>query len=132
MDLIELREFCLSLPFSSEDMPFDETTVCFRVNNKIFALTGTDNVPPSVNLKCDPDLAAELRAEYSSIRPGYHMNKQHWNTVVIDDSIKDDFLKKLIAHSYTLIFNSFTQKARKELIEKCPEIESILAQGKSI
>lgn len=127
MNIIELRDFCLSLPCTTEDTPFDETTVCFRVNNKIFAMTDTEKKPVSVNLKCDPDWAVELREKHSSIVPGYHCNKTHWNTVVLDGATETELVKKMIDHSYTLIFNSLKVKDKKELLEKYPEIAKVLS-----
>ena len=102
MNIEELREYCLSLPGAGEDFPFDETTLAFKVKDKIFALT--DLEPPlSVNLKCDPELAIELREHYPAVVPGYHMNKKHWNTVNIDGSVNDDLLKEWILMSYNLV-----------------------------
>ena len=128
MNIIELREFCLSLPCSSEDMPFDETTVCFRVANKIFAMTDTEDIPTRVNLKCEPELAIHLREIYSSIIPGYHCNKKHWNTLILDGSLSIELIKKLIQHSYTLIFKSLKVKQKNELLVEYPEIENVLVQ----
>lgn len=102
MNIEELRYFCLSLPEVSEHFPFDETTLVFKVNDRMFALTDLEG-PLSVNLKCDPELAIELREQYPAVKPGYHMNKKHWNTVEIDGSISDTILKKWIEMSYGLI-----------------------------
>ncbi|PKP48825.1 MAG: MmcQ-like protein [Bacteroidetes bacterium HGW-Bacteroidetes-11] len=102
MNIEELRYFCLSLPGVSEHFPFDETTLVFKVNNKMFALTDLEG-PLSVNLKCDPELSIELREQYPAVKPGYHMNKKHWNTVEIDGSISDTILKQWIEMSYGLI-----------------------------
>ena len=102
MNIEELRDYCLSLPGAGEDFPFDETTLAFKVKGKIFALT--DLEPPlSVNLKCDPELAIELREHYPAVVPGYHMNKKHWNTVHIDGSVGDDLLKEWILMSFKLV-----------------------------
>lgn len=102
MNIEELREFCLSLPEASEDFPFDETTLVFKVKGKMFALT--DLVGSlSVNVKCDPELALELREQYPAVKPGYHMNKKHWNTVEIDGSVSDALLREWITMSYTLV-----------------------------
>ena len=85
---------------------------------KIFAITGLDNVPFSVNLKCDPDYALELREQYSAIKPGYHMNKKHWNTVQFDGGeVEEDLLRKLVDHSYDLVAKSL-KKAERETLEK--------------
>jgi predicted DNA-binding protein (MmcQ/YjbR family) len=102
MNIEDLREYCLSLPGVSEHFPFDETTLVFKVNGKMFALTDLEG-PLSINLKCDPELALELREQYPSVKPGYHMNKVHWNTVEIDGSISDSLITGWIDHSYSLI-----------------------------
>jgi len=102
MNIEELREYCLSLPDVTEHFPFDETTLVFKVNGKIFALTDLEG-PLSVNLKCDPELALELRERYPSVKPGYHMNKVHWNTVEIDGTVSDAILIEWIGRSYNLV-----------------------------
>ena len=115
MHLDELREYCLAKPATTESLPFGPDTLVFKVANKMFALTGLDETDLRVNLKCDPDYAAELRERYEEIKPGWHMNKKHWNTVYIEDgSLRDDFIRKLIDHSYDLIVQSLTKKARAE------------------
>ena len=81
MDLESFREYCLTKNDATEGMPFGETVVVFKVGGKMFALAALDEIPTTVNLKCDPDLALELRDRYEQVRPGYHMNKKHWNTV---------------------------------------------------
>jgi len=102
MNIEELREYCLSLPGVSEHFPFDETTLVFKVNGKMFALTDLEG-PLSVNLKCDPELALELRERYPSVKPGYHMNKLHWNTVEVDGTVCDAILIEWIGISYNLV-----------------------------
>lgn len=92
----------MSLPGTSEHFPFDETTLVFKVNGKIFALTDLEG-PLSVNLKCNPEKALELREHYPSVKPGYHMNKKHWNTIEIDGSLSDKLIIEWINHSYNLI-----------------------------
>ena len=82
--------YCLSKPEVTEAFPFDETTLVFKVCGKIFALTGLENIVFEVNLKCDPDRAVELREAHEGIRAGFHMNKKHWNTVLVDGSFSDD------------------------------------------
>lgn len=123
---MELRDYCLSLPDVSEDTPFDLTTLCFRVNNKIFAMAATESKPCRVNLKCNPERALDLRADYTSILPGYHCNKQHWNTVILDDSIPNELAQKMVNHSYTLIFQSLKVKDKKVLLETYPAINEII------
>jgi predicted DNA-binding protein (MmcQ/YjbR family) len=109
-----LRHYCLSLPATTEDFPFDEQTLVFKVQGKMFALTDVDDFA-SINLKCDPERAAELREQYDSIRPGYHMNKKHWNTVLLDGSLPDALIKELILHSYQLVVAGLPKKLREGL-----------------
>lgn len=102
MDIVELRDYCLSKLNVTESFPFDEDTLVFKVNEKMFALTNlSGNL--FVNLKCDPELAIELREKFTAVEPGYHMNKQHWNTIRIDGSIPSSNLKEWIDHSYNLV-----------------------------
>ncbi len=118
MNIESFREYCLAKPGTSEDTPFDEHTLCLRVGGKIFAITGLDTIELSVNLKCDPERAVELREEYENIIPGYHMNKKHWNTVDMNESQPDDFYKELIDHSYDLVYKSLTKKIKAEIENK--------------
>lgn len=114
MNIEELREYCISKKGVTESFPFDEVTLVFKVMNKMFALTGLDK-DLSINLKCDPEKAIALRAEYSVVQPGYHMNKKHWNTIYIDDSISAQQIKEWIDDSYNLIAKSLTKKLQEEL-----------------
>ncbi len=117
MNIEELREYCLSKIYVTEDTPFDETTLAFKVGDKIFALTNIESKPTRVNLKCDPEKAIDLRENYPDvIIPGYHMNKKHWNTIIIEE-IESSLLIELINHSYELVYNSLTKKMRLELEE---------------
>ena len=111
MDLADFREYCLRKPGASEETPFGPDVLVFKVGGKIFALAALNGVPPRVNLKCDPDLALDLRDRYEQVRPGYHMNKRHWNTVEIASGIPDIELRKMIDHSYELVVKPLT-KAR--------------------
>jgi len=111
MDIEALRTFCLQLPNTSEDTPFDMDTLAFRVHGKIFALSSiAEN--NAVNLKCDPDRAVQLREQYNAVVPGYHMNKTHWNTVYFSQDLNDFELLQLVKHSYDLIFASLPKKIR--------------------
>jgi predicted DNA-binding protein (MmcQ/YjbR family) len=111
-----MRKICLSLPEATNDFPFDEATEAFRVHGKIFALYfGAQARPIEVNLKCDPDLAADLRAAYPDIKAGWHMNHRHWNTVTFDASVPDAQLEWLIRHSYERVVDGLPRSARKEL-----------------
>ena len=114
MDIELLREKCLSLPYVEEKFPFDEYTLVFYVGSKLFALTDLQT-PNSVNLKCDPDQAIELRERYMGIVPGYHMNKKHWNTVVFNADVSDKLILELLHNSYQLVWNKLPRKEREAL-----------------
>ena len=115
MDIESIRSYCTQKKGVSESFPFDEDTLVFKVGRKMFALTGLNAVPLSINLKCNPERALELRASYPAIRPGYHMNKKHWNTVTIDGSLPTSLIWELIDHSYDLVYKSLTKKERENL-----------------
>lgn len=117
MNFNEFRQYCLEKRGVTEDFPFDETTLVFRVGGKMFALCGINNFPFAVNLKCDPGKAVELRERYTGIAPGYHQNKQHWNTVTDDGTLTDDLILHLADHSYELVFASLTKAKRAEITE---------------
>jgi len=102
MNIETLREYCISKINATESFPFGEDTLVFKVDGKIFALVNLDG-DLSINLKCDPAFALELRERFSSVTPGYHMNKKHWNTVMLDGSIPDKEVFSWIDHSYNLI-----------------------------
>lgn len=114
MDIETLREYCLSKKAVTEDFPFGETTLVFRVKEKIFLLVSLDADPLQFNAKCNPEKAIELREEYEAIQPGYHMNKKHWNTVVIDGSIPSKLIKEMIDDSYQLIIQALPKKVRDD------------------
>ena len=115
MNIEMLREYCLSKKAATEDFPFGEETLVFRVMNKIFLLVSLNSDPLQFNAKCDPEKAVELREAYEAVKPGYHMNKKHWNTVVIDGSISTRLIKEMIDDSYDLIVQSLPKKSREEL-----------------
>jgi len=102
MDIETLRDYCISKKGTSESFPFGEDTLVFKVKGKIFALVNLDG-DLSINLKCDPAFAIDLRERYSSVTAGYHMNKKHWNTVMLDGSVPDKEVQSWIDHSYELI-----------------------------
>ena len=112
MDVVEFCEYCLGRPNTTEGMPFGETVLVFKVAGKMFALISLDEVPATANLKCDPDLALDLRDRYEQVRPGYHMNKKHWNTVEIDSGIPEAELCGMIDHSYDLVVQSLPRANR--------------------
>ena len=115
MNIEELRHFCLNKPGATEDLPFGPDTLAFRVESKIFAITNLEDLPPRVNLKCHPELAIELREKYAGdIIPGYHMNKKHWNTVYLESSVPDRYLRHLINHSYELVVAGLPPGKRKK------------------
>lgn len=120
MDIQQLYEFCLSKKAVTEHFPFDEDTLVFKVGGKMFCLTSLkewENGTPSLNLKCDPEKAEELRAEYESIKPGYHMSKIHWNTIGFNGDVSDKLMCSLINDSYDLVFKSLTKKIQNEIIQ---------------
>ncbi len=113
MDLEQFREYCLKKHGVTEGTPFGEDVLVFKIGGKMFALAALDEVPSTVNLKCDPDLALELRDRYEQVRPGYHMNKRHWNTVEIDSGIPEAEMRRMIDHSYELVVKSLPKAKRK-------------------
>ena len=112
MDLAEFREYCLTKPGATEDTPFGPDVLVFKVGGKMFALAALDAVPTTVNLKCDPDLALDLRDRYEQVRPGYHMSKKHWNTVEIEGGIPAVELRRMIDYSYDLVVKSLPKAVR--------------------
>ena len=115
MNIEQFREYCLLKKGVTEDFPFDEVTLCVRVMGKIFAIVGLDAEQFSVNLKCDPDYALELRERHPEVQPGWHMNKKHWNTVDFEGSLSQQLLRELIDHSYEQVVKSL-KKAEKEAL----------------
>lgn len=115
IDIQQLKKYCLSKKGVSEDFPFDDETLVFKVGSKMFALTNINEKELKVNLKCDPIMAQDLRQEYEAIKPGYHMNKIHWNTVEIDGTIDDNMIEMLIDISYDLVFKGLKKKEREEI-----------------
>jgi predicted DNA-binding protein (MmcQ/YjbR family) len=104
MDIEELRAYILQKPDVTEGFPFGEDTLVFKVKEKIFLLTGLDSAPLQFNVKCDPDKAIELREEFpEAVLPGYHMNKKHWNTIIVDGTLSKKQLKEMVDHSYNLV-----------------------------
>lgn len=114
MNIEILRNYCLSKPGATEDFPFDETTLVFKVMGKMFALTALED-EPAVNLKCNPDKCLELREQYESVVPGYHMNKKYWNTVYLEGDIPENELTQWIDHSYDLVVSKLTKKQKEAL-----------------
>ena len=121
MNIQQLYEFCLSKKGVTEHFPFDEDTLVFKVGGKMFCLTSLKNWEsgsPFLNLKCNPEKAIELRAEYEAIQPGYHMSKVHWNSVYLNIDVSDKLVFQLINDSYELIFNGLTKKLQVQIKEE--------------
>lgn len=114
MNIESFRSYCLGKKGVTEEFPFDENTLVFKVMGKMYALTDLENFK-SVNLKCDPEKAAQLREEFPSVLPGYHMNKKHWNSVLMDGSIPDKLIKTWIDDSYNLVAASLSRQLQLEL-----------------
>lgn len=114
MHIESFREYCLAKPAVSEEFPFDETTLVFKVKGKMFALTDVE-ADFSITLKSDPERAISLREEHPAIRPAWHMNKTHWINILVDGSLEDAFIKNCIDHSYELVKAKLPLKLRNEL-----------------
>jgi predicted DNA-binding protein (MmcQ/YjbR family) len=108
-------EYCLNKPASSSGYPFGEGTLVFKVVNKMFALIPEENSPLRINLKCDPDDALALREQHPAIIPGYHMNKKHWNTLILDGSLPEKLVYELIDHSYELVVSKMSKAERQKI-----------------
>ncbi len=115
MNIETLRDYCLSKKAATEDFPFDEVTLVFKVGGKMFGLISLDNPQLSISLKCDPELAIELREQYAAVEPAFHFNKKHWNMVHIDGRISQTLVREWIDHSYDLVVASLTRKTREGL-----------------
>ena len=115
MNIETLRAYCLSKPAVEETLPFGPNTLVYKVAGKVFLLTGLDTDVLSFNVKCDPDLAIELRERYEAVQPGFHMNKKHWNTVTVDGTVSGKLLREWIDHSYDLVVESLPVKVKAEL-----------------
>lgn len=113
MNVESLREYCLSLPLATEDFPFDETTLVFRVVGKIFAMLDLER-PDVVSLKCNPDYALQLREEHPEISRAWHMNKKYWNQVNLSGHLEDELVQGLVRHSYAEVVKKLTRKERAE------------------
>jgi predicted DNA-binding protein (MmcQ/YjbR family) len=112
MNVESFQSYCLAKAGVTEEFPFGDQTMVYKVMGKVFALASLDATPFRFNLKCDPELALQLREEYDAVLPGYHMNKKHWNTVLSDGSIKDQSLRQWIDHSYDLVVASLPKNKR--------------------
>ena len=120
MNLETYYEYCLCKKGVTEHFPFDANTLVFKVGGKMFALSSLsqwENGSPSINLKCNPQRALELREQYDAIQPGYHMSKMHWNTITVNQLASTVLIKELIDHSYELVFASLSKKSQQEIQE---------------
>jgi predicted DNA-binding protein (MmcQ/YjbR family) len=115
MTASELRELCLGFPGAIEDFPFGRETSVFKVERKMFALSQLRSRPLSVSLKCEPELAEQLRAAHAAIIPGYHLNKRHWNTVTLDGSLSDAMVRDMVEDSYDLVVAALPGRVREAL-----------------
>ncbi len=118
MHIEALREYCLSKNGVEETMPFGPETLVYKVMGKVFLLAGIENNPVQFNVKCDPEKAVALREQFDCILPGYHMNKKHWNTVIVDGTLTLSQLKECIDDSYELIVSSLSKTAQLNLKKK--------------
>jgi predicted DNA-binding protein (MmcQ/YjbR family) len=111
----KLATYLLKFPQTTEEQPFGPDVDVYKVAGKMFAILAPEDTPPALSLKCDPVIAMELRQEYESVLPGYHLNKTHWNTVILDGGVPDDELKKMISHSYEQVVNGLPKSLRVRL-----------------
>ncbi len=116
MNIEDLRNYCISKKGVEETLPFGPDTLVFKVMGKMFLLTGLDNQDLQFNVKCNPEKAIELREQHTCVLPGYHMNKQHWNTIIVDGSVPEKILYEWINHSYDLVAESLPKK-EKHILE---------------
>ena len=115
MDAAELRAWCLEQNGAFEDFPFTAEHSVFKVAGKMFAISALERDPLEVSVKCEPELAVELRTSYAAIRPGYHLNKRHWNTITLDGSLPDQLVRDLLEDSYDLIVSALPKRVREQL-----------------
>jgi predicted DNA-binding protein (MmcQ/YjbR family) len=115
VDAAQLRRWCLAQSGAIEDFPFRHDVWVFKVAGKMFALSMLERTPLEVSVKCEPDLAVQLRDSYSAIRPGYHLNKRHWNTITLDGSLPDQLVRDLIEDSYDLVVSALPKRTREQL-----------------
>ena len=118
MNVEDISEYCLSKKGTSEDFPFDEETLVFKVMGKMFALIPLERIPLQINLKCEPELAVELRERYEAVQPGFHMNKNHWNTIWVDGTLRNELIYKWIDDSYNLVVKGLRKTEKEKLQNK--------------
>ena len=115
MDLETIRKYCLEKKSTTESFPFGESTLVFKVSGKMFLLMSLDSLPLQFNVKCDPEKAEEFREAYSSVIPAFHMNKKHWNTIILNGEVSTKQIREMIDDSYSLVVHSLPLKERKKL-----------------
>ena len=115
VDRTELRDWCLAQPGATEDFPFGPEHSVFKVAGKMFAISALDRTPLDISVKCEPELAVSLRDTYPAIRPGYRLNKRHWNTLTLDGSLLDQFVRELVQDSYDLVVSALPRRTREQL-----------------
>ncbi|HMN24367.1 MAG TPA: MmcQ/YjbR family DNA-binding protein [Ignavibacteriaceae bacterium] len=115
MNLESITNYCLSKKGAIEEFPFDEDTLVFKVAGKIFTLIPLEKIPLQINLKCDPEKAIELRENFEEVQPGWHMSKNHWNTILLDGNIRWGDLKEWIDHSYDEVVKGLKKSEREKL-----------------
>ena len=115
MNIEQIREHCLKKKGVTEEFPFDEETLVFKVAGKIFLLASLESIPLQINLKCDPEKAIELREEYEDVQPGWHMSKKHWNTIILEGNIRWNDLRDWIDHSYDEVVKGLKKSERDKL-----------------
>ena len=118
MNIEQIREYCLKKKGVTEEFPFDEDTLVFKVAGKIFLLASLESIPLQINLKCEPEKAINLREEYESVQPGYHMNKKHWNSIIIDGTVPSQKLFEWIDDSYNLIVAGLNKSDKEAIMKK--------------
>jgi predicted DNA-binding protein (MmcQ/YjbR family) len=115
IDIEQIREYCIKKKGVTEEFPFDEDTLVFKVLGKIFLLASLETIPLQINIKCNPENAIELREEFEAVQPGYHMNKKHWNTAIIDGSIPKQKILEWVDESYKLVVSGLKKSERQKL-----------------
>jgi predicted DNA-binding protein (MmcQ/YjbR family) len=118
MDIESLRDYCLSKPAAEETLPFGPDTLVYKVGGKIFLISSLNSETFRFSVKCDPEKVIELRERYDCVQPGYHLNKKHWNTIIVDGTVSTSLLKEWIDHSYDLIVASLPAKTRDQVTRK--------------
>lgn len=115
MELEVIAAFALEFPEVTEEQPFGPEVDVYKVVGKVFLLLAPERTPPTISVKCEPGLAVSLRAEYDAVIPGYHLNKKHWNTVILDGSIPDDEIEEMVSHSYERVVAGLAKAVRQRL-----------------